>query len=367
MNYWKNFTKRKFEEDYLDLCLPFIFDLDYERLHFVNDLNALILFGTILEESNIIGLDTETKPVQHCSKKFKGIYKVSLLQIASRDCRGLEYVFILDLHMIMNNIELSTLFCDIISKAFCSPEITKIGHGIQNDIHELYQSYPAFKAFHIVNNILDTNVIHRYLQPSIKVDKSLKYFTKIYLNFNLIKSQQCSSWEKRPLTSSQLHYAACDALVLLRIYDAMCCESMDLFGTIDFTLYSTEFRIDKDVSMNSIQENQNVVFITKTSANDIILNVDDTNTHPIENSHRISEYNSQIYNSRLQCRYPLKKSRRLDMGKYSWRWKALHSQKTCSFHHFKCYSIHFLNNNAKKWRSKYLDNVNDDHDDMSFT
>ena len=52
---------------------------------------------------------------------------------------------------------------------------------------------------------------------------------RIYLNFNLVKKQQLSNWAKRPLTEAQMKYAACDALVLLRLYDAMSFEIEDLY------------------------------------------------------------------------------------------------------------------------------------------
>jgi len=53
---------------------------------------------------------------------------------------------------------------------------------------------------------------------------SLKNLTIEYLHCNLSKSQQLSDWSRRPLNRSQLHYAACDALVLLRLFDTMCAD-----------------------------------------------------------------------------------------------------------------------------------------------
>lgn len=37
-----------------------------------------------------------------------------------------------------------------------------------------------------------------------------------------------SNWSLRPLSSKQIHYAACDALVLLRLYDSMVCDIEDM-------------------------------------------------------------------------------------------------------------------------------------------
>jgi hypothetical protein len=65
---------------------------------------------------------------------------------------------------------------------------------------------------------------------------------------NLVKSHQCSSWGSRPLSDGQIHYAACDALVLIRLYDALCCEVEELFGgSVDIS----EMSVDIDVVCTS--------------------------------------------------------------------------------------------------------------------
>ena len=66
---------------------------------------------------------------------------------------------------------------------------------------------------------------------------------------NLVKSQQCSSWGTRPLSEGQIHYAACDALVLLRLYDALCGEVDELFGgSVDVM----DVLMDVEVSLSSV-------------------------------------------------------------------------------------------------------------------
>jgi hypothetical protein len=63
------------------------------------------------------------------------------------------------------------------------------------------------------------------LNVEIDYDISLRNFTRNYLHLDLNKSCQLSNWGKRPLSDDQLEYAACDALVLLRLYDIMTCEA----------------------------------------------------------------------------------------------------------------------------------------------
>lgn len=48
---------------------------------------------------------------------------------------------------------------------------------------------------------------------------SLQKLTYFYLHRKLTKTHQCSNWNRRPLSTGQLRYAACDALVLLHLYD----------------------------------------------------------------------------------------------------------------------------------------------------
>jgi ribonuclease D len=48
---------------------------------------------------------------------------------------------------------------------------------------------------------------------------SLSEVCKIMFKEELCKGEQISNWERRPLRLRQLHYAALDAFILLKIYD----------------------------------------------------------------------------------------------------------------------------------------------------
>ena len=123
-------------------------------------------------------------------------------------------------------VELVRLEFDAIMKpSFENDSIIKIGQGLLQDIKELQQSYPFMTSFHHVNGILDTATLMRHLHPEVLTNLSLKKIVALYLHFMLVKSQQLSDWGRRPLQEKQITYAACDCLVLLRLYDAMICEA----------------------------------------------------------------------------------------------------------------------------------------------
>ena len=72
------------------------------------------------------------------------------------------------------------------------------------------------------DNIVDIQDIYRE-----KVDKkvttvpSLKNTVKEILNLNMCKVEQCSNWNRRPLRNAQMHYAAVDALMCVKLYKAL--------------------------------------------------------------------------------------------------------------------------------------------------
>lgn len=243
-----NFPKLKFECDPEDNCLPFIFDLDDASLLIIsteeqlNDLNTFMCSGNIC----IIGIDTETRP--SFISKHPTVNPTSIIQIAFRMLDGTERVYIVDLLHICNdssNVHLSQLLDSMLTPIFSDANCIKVGQGLANDFQELTQSYPQLLCFRKLEGILETNVMLRYLKPEVVALRSLKHLVKDYLHCNLVKTQQVSDWAKRPLSQSQIHYAACDALVLLRLYDTMSCEVC--FKVL--VLLFTDFFCDNTYSM----------------------------------------------------------------------------------------------------------------------
>lgn len=199
-------------------ALYFKFDLAQSCLHFVNEKNIMVLEKLVkMNKIVLIGIDTESKPNHR-----PGVFNpVSIIQMAFRSESGYEHVVIVDLIALSKVPKAMKLFDDLMTPLFASTTVYKLGQGLVGDFKVLIRSYPAVKAFSLCNAIFDTNVFMKKLYPLPKRDYSLKHITNHFLHFDLDKSQQMSDWARRPLSVKQMHYAACDALVLLRLYDVM--------------------------------------------------------------------------------------------------------------------------------------------------
>ena len=197
----------KFENKMGDLCLPFTFDIPHSHLVIIDSKVGLDNFSKVASESVLCGIDTETKP--HFNRK-KEFHPTALIQIALRRADGVEFVFLLDLLMLLkgeatgtakrkqcdteNLSEIRNTLDTCLQKLFSDKNIIKVGQRLHQDLREMRDSYPKMEAFKLMCNVIETNTFHRYLQPEITQNISLKNFTRIYLNFNLVKKQQLSNW-----------------------------------------------------------------------------------------------------------------------------------------------------------------------------
>ena len=217
--------KAAFEIDESDRCLPYTLDLQDDIIYVTT--KNLIDLERILSDAYILGIDTETRPSFFNKKTRFGRFPTSIIQIAVRTKSEQEFVAIVDLLNFSEHDCALVALDNVLIKCMSSSDVVKMGQGLENDLREICIFYPTLNAFKVVPSIVDTNVLYRFLLPEIKQDTSLKNLTRTYLHCNLIKTQQCSDWGRRPLLQSQIDYAARDALVLLRLFDAMTCEALE--------------------------------------------------------------------------------------------------------------------------------------------
>ena len=216
-------------------ALPFVYDLR-ESVHYIKADNVQDL-KRILENVHLLGIDTETRPSFLRNSRRNA---TSIIQLAVRNDHQYEHVAIVDLLDIATVVDSLSQLNEILSPVLTSKSVIKIGQGLVHDFQELCKSYPSLSACRTVQNIVDTNTLHRFLKPEIVQEVSLKNLVLAFLHCDLLKTYQCSDWGRRPLSSSQLHYAACDALVLLRLYDVMSCEAEEK-GNFDLDVISKTY------------------------------------------------------------------------------------------------------------------------------
>jgi ribonuclease D len=150
----------------------------------------------LIRGERLVGFDTETKPA---FKKGES-YKVSLLQLASD-----SHALLFRLHYLKDFSMLKMFFEDT--------SITKAGVAIHDDIKALQ------KLFHFAP--------HGFVElAEIAKQKNLKNFglkgmTEEVLQLTLSKKAKLSNWEASELKSDQLHYAASDAWIGKKLYEAL--------------------------------------------------------------------------------------------------------------------------------------------------
>lgn len=146
-----------------------------------------------LNESQIIGFDTETRP----SFKKGQCYNVALIQLATENSCFLFRT---------NEIGFPVKLIELLE----NPEILKVGLSIHDDFHNLRK----------VTEIEPSGFID--LQTFVKdykiIDNSLSKIYGVIFGERISKSQRLSNWESSELTTPQQTYAALDAFACLKIY-----------------------------------------------------------------------------------------------------------------------------------------------------
>ncbi|KAL4095090.1 hypothetical protein PRIC1_008468 [Phytophthora ramorum] len=161
--------------------------------------------STIYDTQRVVGLDVEWKPI---TSRFKTTTAVaSILQIAT-----LDQVFIVDLLALHDN---NFLFDNFLLRLFTSPQWLKLGFSFDSDLKVLQQTFPERQAFTTVSPFLDLNELG--LKSGVPVGTSLSQSVHRILGKALDKRMQLSDWERRPLSSEQLNYAALDAACLTQV------------------------------------------------------------------------------------------------------------------------------------------------------
>jgi len=149
-----------------------------------------------LAGQSLLGFDTETRAAYTKGES----YPPSLLQLA-----GADEVFIFQLR----HLGLAKALRGILADA----NIIKAGVGLDYDIREL-KKVSSFKAAGFVD------LGDRARKAGIR-NHGLRGLAAVFLGFRIAKGAQTSNWARDVLTPKQIQYAATDAWVGRRLYQAM--------------------------------------------------------------------------------------------------------------------------------------------------
>lgn len=174
-------------------------DFCIEEVVWVDNENGLCDATCHIQKCKVVGLDSEWT---RNSEKGRSQTKVSIMQIASE-----RKAYVLDLMKLHNDIP--GILDECLMHIFDSPGILKLGYNFQSDMYELARSYPTHNCFKRYKMILGIEKVFK------EASGGLSGLTKKILGFDLDKTSQSSDWKQRPLTQSQLEYAALDAIVLI--------------------------------------------------------------------------------------------------------------------------------------------------------
>ena len=174
------------------------FDGDVEVLSSNDNVQAAVNY---LMNYDLIGFDTETKPTF-----VKGpLNPPSILQLA---CIDKVYIFQLD------NESLYKKLFPILS----NENITKCGVSVDRDLIELMYLSPFDPlSFVDLGNIARDNDVPHH---------GLRGLVAMFLKHRISKGAQISDWSKTVLSQSQITYAATDAWISLKLFEAF--EQNDL-------------------------------------------------------------------------------------------------------------------------------------------
>lgn len=173
---------------------------DYECIERRADLEALV--RDLLQE-DVVAFDTEADSFYHYFDK------TCLVQVATR-----RSIHLIDPLALGGPAELAPL-----GAVLSAPHVQKIFHAAEYDIYVLKRDC-GFKF----SNLFDTMISAQLLgYPSI----GLAALAQRHHNVSLPKDEQRSDWSVRPLTPSQLSYAAADVAFLIPLAEMLAQELAD--------------------------------------------------------------------------------------------------------------------------------------------
>uniref|UniRef100_A0A7S2U4F1 3'-5' exonuclease domain-containing protein n=1 Tax=Lotharella oceanica TaxID=641309 RepID=A0A7S2U4F1_9EUKA len=174
----------------------------------------------------LVGFDAEWPPKYDGSKT-----RVSLVQLAIE-----TQVWLVDVRLLeeleeeeedsRRLVPTGLLLDQVLTHVMTSNQFVKIGHGVRIDIKECRRSYPRAKCFasgSAGKNVVELTAMWKNSKRNRgdPIPASLSDMAQKILKKPLDKSCAMSDWGRRPLSNAQVHYAALDAHVALKIAEGL--------------------------------------------------------------------------------------------------------------------------------------------------
>ena len=164
----------------------------YTYIETVEDLSFL---NKELLEKSYLGVDTEFR------RTTKDNMRLALLQINDG-----EEIYLIDTILIDHQ--------DNVSDFLFSNDVTKIFHSCKEDLEAVY-SWTG----RVMENIFDTQLANAFIDGQYSI--GYQGLVEERLDIILDKNETRSNWIRRPLTESQLNYAASDVQFLIHLYEEL--------------------------------------------------------------------------------------------------------------------------------------------------
>lgn len=207
---------------------------------FIDSIEDLAFLNEELLKKPYVGVDTEFR------RTTKDNMRLALLQINDG-----EEIFIIDPLKIDSPTQQTSFLFD--------KDVTKILHSCKEDLEAIY-AWTHQK----MQNVFDTQLANSFLEDEYSV--SYQNLVEKKLGIVLDKGETRSNWLRRPLSDSQLKYAALDVEYLINIYFEQEKEldlsnklpwlKEDVEKLIDFTLHSRAGYEEAPRTLPKAQENE---------------------------------------------------------------------------------------------------------------
>ena len=221
----------------------------YTYIETVEDLSFL---NEELLEKSFLGVDTEFR------RTTKDNMRLALLQINDG-----EEIYLIDTILIDHQ--------ENVSDFLFSNDVTKIFHSCKEDLEAVY-SWTG----RIMENIFDTQLANAFIDGQYSI--GYQGLVEERLDIILDKNETRSNWIRRPLTESQLNYAASDVQYLIHLYEELQKELVEsnkidwLYEDLQSLVSSTFEPLSTSIETRSkISKNEEINLLNKF--NEIVINV----------------------------------------------------------------------------------------------